>query len=206
MTVGCFFSSEQGERKAPCVNFDNLALHILLVLGMTLIPYFATLLVILECFWGREQAGSLEWNCPSVSWRCCCTKTLCLFSERDMGLCSLLYGVLRLIEKGHYNFFFLFCSVDERLLNEYFKFLWFQVSDLDPLISQLNVTCFCWKCLPHEIIFTLLKDSCIYISKSFFSKVTPVFTSFRTILTRTISIFHLIYFVKNALRLSLSIV
>ncbi|XP_039100498.1 origin recognition complex subunit 4 isoform X4 [Hyaena hyaena] len=33
MTVGCFFSSEQGERKAPCVNFDNLALHILLVLG-----------------------------------------------------------------------------------------------------------------------------------------------------------------------------
>lgn len=76
-----------------------------------------------------------------------------------MGLCSPRYGgMLRLIEKRHHKFF-LFYGVDKRFLNEYFalSFFWLLVSDLDPLVSQLNATYFCWKCFPHKIIIQTIK-------------------------------------------------
>lgn len=78
-----------------------------------------------------------------------------LVLKKGYGILSSM--LLRFIEKKHK--ISLFCSVDERFLNGYFKFLWLLVSDLEPLVSQLNANYFCWKCFPHKIIIRTIKNS-----------------------------------------------
>lgn len=85
------FSSEQGERKAPCVNFDNFWqwMH---YLHWVLWPSFLTLLCSLE-FWSGFGEEGASWEvlngiCLPYLGVVDATQRLCLFSKRDMGLCT----------------------------------------------------------------------------------------------------------------------
>lgn len=131
----------QGERqtKSMCEFSQLIGWDTLLILSIKTISRY-----LLRCppgisgvALGREQAGKSWVNFPPCLLALLLQNRLCLFSERNIGLCSPWYWVLQLIEKGHLqSFHVLQCK------REIFKWAfcfwcpWSLASDLEPLVSQ----------------------------------------------------------------------